>query len=335
MPDFVWNTEEFIKKHSTLPAKFIEDFYFMTEKAYNETDISIDFELVHLWLATRKDTLKEVLIRKFEEDYDYTLKKLTKKSGKTTNNYIEIKITPACFKELCMISQTEKAKQVRKYFLEMEKIVKRYYEIIQEKLNEELGLLKKNQKPKLKRKKGGVIYIIEAMNTETTLYKIGKSQDLEKRLKTYNTGNANDIDPLFELYVKDKDAVELCVKSAVKKFQYRKYKEVYELDLQMLKEVVVSCDEFSGALELVFEKYESKTKKQLQRMKDSENKLFIVIFDYDEAEPETTPKKITPKVPKKKVIVKAESKVPTKKTNAKVSAKPVAKVPTKKIVGKK
>jgi phage anti-repressor protein len=310
--------EIFIKKHTTLPEKFIKDFYFVTEKAHSETDISIDFELIAKWLDTRKDTLKEVLVKKFEKDYDYSLKKLTKSTGGKTNNYIEIKITSSCFKELCMISQTEKAKQVRKYFLEMEKIVKRYHEIIQEKLNEELGLLKKNQKPKLKKKQGGVVYIVEAMNTETTLYKIGKSKNIEDRLKTYNTGNANDIDTLFELYVKDKDAVELCVKNAIKKFQYRKYKEVYEADLQMLKEIVVSCDEFSGALGLVFEKYETKTKKQLQRMKDTENKLFIIILNYDaddESETKAVNKKTSSKEPMKKNIT--ETKAVNKKTSSK------------------
>ncbi len=55
-----------------------------------------------------------------------------------------------------MISQTSKAKVVRKYFLE--KIVKKYYLLIEEKLFKEIGLLKENQK-NIKYKKGGVIYI--------------------------------------------------------------------------------------------------------------------------------------------------------------------------------
>jgi len=45
------------------------------------------------------------------------------------------------------------------------------------------------------------------MNSDVTLYKLGKSNDLEKRLKTYNSGNANDVEILFELYVDDKDTV--------------------------------------------------------------------------------------------------------------------------------
>ena len=96
----------------------------MTEKSYVGTNIVIDFDLVAKWLETRKDNLKEILVNHFEKDYDYTINKLTKKSGKNTNNYVEIKISSDCSKELCMISQTTKAKSVRKYFLEMEKMVK-------------------------------------------------------------------------------------------------------------------------------------------------------------------------------------------------------------------
>jgi len=36
------------------------------------------------------------------------------------SNYDMILITPNCLKELCMISQTKKAKEVRKYFIEMD-----------------------------------------------------------------------------------------------------------------------------------------------------------------------------------------------------------------------
>lgn len=269
--------EDFIKKHTVLPEKFIKDFYLITNKSYEDTKILIDFDVVIKWLSTRKDTLKEVLINNFEEDFDYTEQKLTKKDGKKSNNFIEIKISPACFKELCMISQTAKAKEVRKYFLEMEKIVRKYYELIQEQLHKELGLLKNNQKPKQKNKKGGVIYIIEAMNSDITLYKLGKSGDISKRLNTYNTGNANDIEILFELYVKDKDTVETCIKNTLKQFQYRKYKEVYEVDLQIIKEVVTKCDDFSGAFQDFLEKHQVKTKTQIGRIKNTNNKLFIVI----------------------------------------------------------
>ena len=57
-----------------------------------------------------------------------------------------------------------------------------------------------NQKPKIV-SNGGEIYILKALNTNTTLYKLGKTSDLKHRLNTYNSGNANDIEQLFRLKV--------------------------------------------------------------------------------------------------------------------------------------
>ena len=79
-----------------------------------------------------------------------------------------------------------------------------------------MGILKKNQKSKINIKKG-VVYIIKAQNSLTTnVYKLGRSTNLKNRLKNYNSGNANDIEPLFILEVNDIEKVESCVKNLVK-----------------------------------------------------------------------------------------------------------------------
>jgi superfamily II DNA or RNA helicase/phage anti-repressor protein len=88
-------------------------------KEYSDNEIIIDFDKVCKWLDVRKDNFKKILIDNFKENYDYTIEKKHKSrlnsNGRTT--YYEIFITPNCMKELCMISQTKKAKEVRKYFI--------------------------------------------------------------------------------------------------------------------------------------------------------------------------------------------------------------------------
>ena len=278
--------EEFLEKHTVLPKKFIKDFFILTNKALRETDVVIKFDLVSDWLSTRKDHLKDILLDNFEEEFDYIITKLTKKDGAKSNNYVEIKISPQCFKEICMISQTKKAKEVRKYFLEMEKLVKRYYEVIDEYLNEQLELYKKNQKPKPKNKKGNVVYILEAMNVGTTLikfakklYKIGKTKDMDDRIKKYNTGNANDVDYIFRVYVKDKDAVENCIKIALKDHRYRKYKEVYEVTEEIIKQIASKCADFFDGLKDLMSEDKKNTEEKIKRMVISKNKFFIIIPD--------------------------------------------------------
>lgn len=53
---------------------------------------------------------------------------------------------------------------------------------------------------------------------------------------------------LNEKRCKDIDSVESCIKKGCRKFQYRKYKEVYEIDIEVLKKVMEDCNEFINHL---------------------------------------------------------------------------------------
>jgi phage anti-repressor protein len=272
--------ETFLKQFSIIPQDFINDFFIIAKEDYLDNEIIIDFNIVSKWLSVRKDNLKTILINNFEEKFDYKIKinKIKHINSTGASKYEEILITPNCFKEICMISQNKKAKEVRKYFIEMEKLIKRYFQTIKDDMYKKLGLLEVNQKPKVN-VVGGVVYILKSLNTDVTLYKLGKSDDLKKRLQTYNTGNANDIEPLFILPVNDITGVEDCVKIACKKFKYRKYKEVYEIDIDVLKEVMSDCNDFINQMA---SKLQSKLEKKdfnnkISRMKKREDKYFIYL----------------------------------------------------------
>ncbi len=268
--------EDFLKKFSSIPHKFITDFYVIAKETYDENQIIIDFDLIAKWLNVQKNHLKEVLIKNFEERFDYTSEKKQKEqinsTGRTT--YYEILITPNCFKELCMISQTSKAKEVRKYFIAMEQLIKRYHDNIEENMRKEIGLLKINQKPKTKIK-GGVLYILRALNTDDILYKIGKTKGLSGRLATYNSGNANDMEPEFIIPVKDITVAENCIKATLRNFRYRKYKDVFEIDLQQLKELFEKCVDLANQMQKY---YENKITKKIQRAKQTEDNNKYIIF---------------------------------------------------------
>jgi phage anti-repressor protein len=276
--------EIFISKHTTLPKKFIKDFFFITEKTHSDTEIVVNFDVVTQWLETKKSHLKKVLVNNFEKEYDYTETSLTKLTGGKTNNYKQILISSACFKELCMISQTKKAKHVRKYFLEMEKIVKKYYEVINENLNKEVGLLKQNQKPKQKMPEKGVVYVIEAMNSaaEQKLYKIGQTDNLEDRLKTYNSGNSNNVKILFKIKVNDRKKVETCVKSAMKEFQYRVKKEIYQTNIKIIRTIMKKCKVFYEGLEKVYIEHKENVSKGIKRIKGNKNNFFLIFTNEPE-----------------------------------------------------
>lgn len=264
--------EDFLKKFSDVPSGFIEDFFELSKESYEDDDFAIDLHIVAEWLHVTKGNLKRLLVQHFEKDYDYIINQIKRKNiaGKGAN-YVEIIfITPDCFKELCMLSQTAKAKEVRKYYLSIEKLIRRYHQSIQDKLYKQLGILKTNQRPK-NFKNGGVVYILKALNSEIDLYKIGKSKNLKKRLRQYNSGNANDIEPMFILQVSDIDRVEECIKTLIKKFKYRKYKEVYEINFDILKQVFTRCSDFISSSDKML------TRKQVQKLKNNQPGLFAYV----------------------------------------------------------
>jgi hypothetical protein len=76
-------------------------------------------------------------------------------------------------------------------------------------------------------------------------YKVGKTKNLKQRLKQYNGDKKDDIIPLYVYETENIDEVERCVKYYSKQYQYRKYKEVYKTDINMLKELINDCGEFN------------------------------------------------------------------------------------------
>lgn len=104
------------------------------------------------WFNTKKDYLKNILTKHFKKGSEYTEIKIIKKRDGNESIYYETKITPNCFKELCMILQTAKAKEARKFFIEIEKFVKKYYEHIQSEMYKEIGINQKLIKGKSKSK---------------------------------------------------------------------------------------------------------------------------------------------------------------------------------------
>jgi len=119
----------FLKKYSTIPEKFIDDFYEITKETYSSREFVIDFDVVVKWLVVRKDNLKATPIKNFDEDIDYISKMITKKHQNNKGATITeiITLTPLCFKELCMISTSKNARDVRMFYISLEDLVSKYH----------------------------------------------------------------------------------------------------------------------------------------------------------------------------------------------------------------
>lgn len=278
--------EEFLKKHSTVPNWFLEDFFSIAKESYDEDAFIIDFDLIVKWLSVKKGNLKRLLVSHFKENIDYTIttEKVMNINGPGSNNVERIKLKPFAFKLLCLDSRAKKARMVQEYFAAIESLIRKYYKTISDDIEKKLGLkdkeidmLKNNQKTKYNSNKG-IVYILKALNSTIDLYKIGKSKNFENRLNGYNSGNANDIEPLFVLEVDDITEIENCVKSMIMDSRYRSNKEVYEADLNVLKKLIFECDKLRSRVKNKFFGEEGiETNKKFKQVKQNGGQIIICI----------------------------------------------------------
>jgi len=244
--------KDFLKEHYDFKydEEFLDEFFGIAPENNND-EFFINLETVAKWTKIRKDNIKRVLKQEFVQDEDYIIE--YKQLSKGGSEYETILLSSDCFKELCMILRSDKSKQVRKYYIKVERLLKLYHNEINQNLKEKINKLLVNQRPKYrqtKRGKMGGIYIFEALNDfpklnynkdEKRKFKMGMTEDIDSRFNTYNSGNANNIDPLFILKVERPKEVEACIKSCLIEFQYRKGKEIYEIELSLLKLICIVC----------------------------------------------------------------------------------------------
>ena len=72
-------------------------------------------------------------------------------------------------------------------------------------------------------------------------YKIGYTTDLNKRIKVYNTGNANKI--YFDYIIKiDDPTIDKCMKKTLQNQEYIKNKEFYKISLNGATRIAKKCE---------------------------------------------------------------------------------------------
>jgi len=227
---------EYLKKYSTISSKFIDDFFSLYDHKTLDTDFVINLDILALWLKGIKGSLKETLMKSYTEGVDYQVnKKFENKKGRP---HEIIMLTPDCMKRLCMLSRTEKAEEVRTYFIELEKHIDKYKNIIFEKYEI-------NQKTIPKSENEGVIYVLQTDLNLPGVYKIGKTTDFKKRMRTHQTSHDDNIKVKIVFKTDFIDEVEHCLKYYMREKQYRKYKEFYQVDTDIIKKMLKECDRMS------------------------------------------------------------------------------------------
>jgi hypothetical protein len=231
--------KDFLKKYSSISNKFIDDFFSLYDTSSTSHSFVINFEVVADWLKIRKGDLKSTLVSNYIKDTDYTLQKVPSTTAGRPKE--KIMLTPDCFKLLCMQSRSANSAMVRQYFLQVEETLDAYKNHIVADLQNTVEVLQNEQKPKIETTKG-VIYGLRADKTRPEMMKLGKAKSFNNRLTQHNTSRVDDVEVLFIRETEDIDQVESCIKVALKKEQYKRRREIYEIDVDQLKAVFNKCN---------------------------------------------------------------------------------------------
>ena len=276
------NFESFINKYSFVNSKFVKDFYNIIKEDYIEryNEFLIDSETLRKWLEiVNRRVFKDTLIRSYKKNIDYTIKKEKKSEGSGGQNYEVIMITPNAAKKICLSTNSKMGKPVQQYFLDLEVALYKYKNYIIDGMNKKIEQLENNQKVKINPGKK-IIYVFRALNTDLTLYKLGKTINSKTRFSNHNSPLANDLQVLFQYETDNIDQVESCVKAFMKKAQYRKYKEIYQVDLDIIKKTIDHCDveinEINTEIERRNKKEKQKGGKIINKINDNEI-LYLLI----------------------------------------------------------
>jgi len=260
----------FLKKYSNVPNQFIDDFFsLMDYKEFESNEKIVDLDKVIKWLDINKGMAKKTLTNSYRKNIDYTIKKVIKPKGKGGQKREIILLTIRCFKKFCQLTRSKHGDDVRNYFIDVEYTLNKYKNYIIEGLSDKIDTIKKGKKPKVNPERA-IIYIFKTADTpENSLYKIGRTKDLTKRLQSHQSSLSENIEILFYLETDDAKTVESCIKNFAKKYQYRKYKEVYEVNIDILKLLATKCEKFKLDID--------EETKLINMKQDSSNKYYVNI----------------------------------------------------------
>ena len=250
----------------------------------------------------------ERLREKYILNSDYIIIKTNNKSTRGIKDAIYF-ISFDAFEKICMISRTETGNQVRDYFITLRKFINYYKHHFADKINN-LALDHK------------YMYIL-LVNKGKNIFKLGRSKDIRKRLKSYATGKDTHPDIQFIMIVDDPIKVESCTKLFTSEFKYRGKQELYKIDIDLLKQTIFKCAEIHKN---IIDKIQNDDNIESYVVFDDSNTIqYLDISNNIIGYEQKSDRKLSKKTSKKKLSKKTSKKKLSKKTSKKKLSKKISK----------
>lgn len=217
---------------------------------YDDKWIYIDSEIVQ-WVGYDEQHIKEgknYILKKlrasFEESVDFKLIKLEDVDECDvipsidfdtihTNKLLIVELD--CFKELLLTMNTPKAKQVQKYFIQVEKLCRKYMHS-----QRNINTLQINR---MKLEANECVYIISNnRNAKMHLYKIGKTKNLKARISSLNTSNPDRVNDRLRAFAViktfDCKSLEEMIHAHLDAYRHSDSKEWFQIEYSKLQKVI-------------------------------------------------------------------------------------------------
>lgn len=223
---------QLLKKHTTIDTDFINTF-FKKFKIGGELDFDIEDKNVAKYLGITLQSLRNRLLNQNSKNKNYLEKVdyVKIKSGKSSAG-LTYMINYQCFERLAMSGDSVESESVRMYFVKLREFITEHQYLIYQAIENKSDLKKYTNFES--------IYFFAADERKFN-FKIGRTKNIVQRLRNYNVGRIKEVDLKYFALVKNSFLIEQCMKFKLKKKQVLPNKEIYEIDVNLLKKVIKEC----------------------------------------------------------------------------------------------
>ena len=102
------------------------------------------------------------------------------------------------------------------------------------------------------------------------IYRFGQTEDFKKRIINYNSANSDKMEVMYIYETKNSKKIQDCVIAQIKPLRYKKRKDFYEIDINVLKNIIDDCSELTN-------KYKKSLTKKIQNG-GSEKKYNLFLY---------------------------------------------------------
>ena len=252
---------EFLKRYTAISTKFIDKYMKFYDMCQNKLyGIYLEDVIKYLKIKMKK-IFYENFRKKYKVNKDYVVIRLKTKSKKNVRN-ARYYISFDTFERICMSTKAKKGNEVRDYFILLRKFIDYYKSNISD-------MIMKN----MTNKKYKFMYII-LVNKNKNIFKTGRSKNMRTRLNNYFTGKDSHPDIKFIMMVNDPLTVENCSKLFLKNYKTKGNKELYKVDINVIKEVIFDCAHMDRKF--------NKNKKEFKKLTKNKKKNYDAFVVYDE-----------------------------------------------------